>query len=44
MRKEIKNIQASVRDQLKNKTKESNHSFSEILQYYAIERNFFLNH
>lgn len=38
MKKDIKNIQASVRAQLKNKTKESNCSFSEILQYYAIER------
>jgi hypothetical protein len=38
MKKDIKNIEASICDRLKNKSKESNCSFSEILQYYAIER------
>lgn len=38
MKKDIKNIEASIRDRLKNKSKESNCSFSEILQYYGMER------
>jgi len=38
MKKVVKNIQASIRDRLKNKTKETNRPFSEILQYYGMER------
>jgi len=38
MKKDIKNMQASIRSRLKNKTKEINRPFSEILQYYGIER------
>ena len=38
MKKDIKNIQASIRDRLKNKAKEINRSFAEILQYYGMER------
>ena len=38
MKKVVANIQASVRDRLHNKAKETNHSFAEILQYYGMER------
>ncbi len=38
MRKETKNIEASVKAQLKNKAKEKNRPFAEILQYYGMER------
>ena len=38
MRKDVKNIQASVRAQLQNKAKEANRPFAEILQYYGMER------
>lgn len=38
MKKNIKNIEASIRDRLKNKSKETNCSFSELLQYYGMER------
>ena len=38
MKKDIKNIEASIRDRLKNKTKDTNCSFSELLQYYGMER------
>ena len=38
MKKDIKNIQASIRAQLKNKAKKANHPFSEVLQYYGMER------
>lgn len=38
MKKDIKNIPASIRAQLQNKAKESNRPFSEILQYYGMER------
>ncbi len=38
MKKDIKNLQASVRARLQNKAKETNRSFSEILQYYGMER------
>jgi len=38
MRKEIKNIQVSIRARLQNKAKETNRPFSEILQYYGMER------
>jgi len=38
MKKDIKNIEASVRARLQNKAKEAICPFSEILQYYGIER------
>lgn len=38
MKKDIKNIQASVRAQLQNKAKEANRPFAEVLQYYGMER------
>lgn len=38
MKKDIKNIQASVRGQLQNKAKEANCPFAEVLQYYGMER------
>ena len=38
MKKDIKNIQASIRALLQNKAKETNRPFSEILQYYGMER------
>jgi len=38
MKKGIKNIQASILTRLKNKAKEINRPFSEILQYYGMER------
>ena len=38
MKKDIKNLQASVKARLQNKAKETNRSFSEILQYYGMER------
>jgi hypothetical protein len=38
MKKEVKNIEASVKAQLQNKAKETNRSFSEILRYYGMER------
>ena len=38
MKKDIKDIQSSIRARLKNKTRETNRSFSEILQYYGMER------
>jgi len=38
MKKDIKNIETSIRDRLKNKARENNCSFSEILQYYGMER------
>lgn len=38
MKSDIKNLQASVRAQLQNKAKETNRPFSEILQYYGMER------
>ncbi|MCK5215256.1 MAG: nucleotidyl transferase AbiEii/AbiGii toxin family protein [Candidatus Omnitrophica bacterium] len=38
MKKEIKNIEASVKAQLKNKAKETNCPFAEVLQYYGMER------
>ena len=38
MKKDLKNIQASIRTRLKNRAKEINRSFSEILQYYGMER------
>ncbi|UCD15078.1 MAG: nucleotidyl transferase AbiEii/AbiGii toxin family protein [Candidatus Omnitrophota bacterium] len=38
MRKNVKNIQASVRAQLQNKAKEAKRPFAEVLQYYGMER------
>jgi len=38
MKENIKNIEASVRDRLRNKAKESRRPFAEILQYYGMER------
>jgi len=38
MKHDIKNLQASIRAQLQNKAKETNRPFSEILQYYGMER------
>ncbi|MBN1274610.1 MAG: nucleotidyl transferase AbiEii/AbiGii toxin family protein [Candidatus Aminicenantes bacterium] len=38
MKKDIKNIKASVRARLQNKAKEENRPFSEVLQYYGMER------
>ena len=38
MKKEIKNIEASIKAQLKNKAKKVNRPFAEILQYYGMER------
>ncbi|MBI5057511.1 MAG: nucleotidyl transferase AbiEii/AbiGii toxin family protein [Nitrospirae bacterium] len=38
MKKDIKNIEASVRGQLQNKAKETHRPFAEILQYFGMER------
>lgn len=38
MKKDIKNIEASIRARLQNKAKETNRPFSEVLQYYGMER------
>ena len=38
MKKDIRNIKVSVRAQLQNKAKETNRPFSEVLQYYGMER------
>ncbi len=38
MKKDIKNIQASIRAKLQNKAKETNRPFAEVLQYFGIER------
>jgi len=38
MKKDIKNMQASIRARLLNKAKEDNCPFSEVLQYYGMER------
>jgi hypothetical protein len=38
MKPEIKNLEASVRGRLQNKAKETNRPFSEVLQYYGMER------
>lgn len=38
MKKDIKNIEASVRALLQNKAKETNRPFQEVLQYYGMER------
>lgn len=38
MKKDIKNIEASIRARLQNKAKETNRSFAEVLQYFGMER------
>tara|TARA_Y100000294_G_C8557617_1_gene337783 strand:+ start:435 stop:1349 length:915 start_codon:yes stop_codon:yes gene_type:complete len=38
MKKDVKNIHASIRTQLQSKAKETNQPFAEILQYYGMER------
>ncbi len=38
MKKDIKNIRASIRARLQNKAKETNRPFAEILQYFGIEK------
>lgn len=38
MKKDIKNVQASIRARLLNKAKEDDRPFSEVLQYYGMER------
>ena len=37
MKKDIKNIRASIRAKLQNKAKETNRPFAEVLQYFGIE-------
>ena len=36
MKKDIKNIRASIRAKLQNKAKETNRPFAEVLQYFGI--------
>ena len=38
MKKDIKNIPASIRAKLQNKAKETHRPFAEVLQYFGIER------
>lgn len=38
MKKNIKNLETSIRAKLQNKARETNHPFSAILQYYGMER------
>lgn len=38
MKKNILNIQSSVRSRLQNKARETNRPFAEVLQYYGMER------
>jgi len=38
MKKDIKNIRASIRAKLQNKAKETHRPFAEVLQYFGIER------
>lgn len=38
MKREVKNIEASVKAQLQNKAKETNRPFAEVMQYYGMER------
>ena len=38
MKKDIKNIRASIRAKLQNNAKETHRPFAEVLQYFGIER------
>jgi len=38
MKKDIKNLQSSIRAKLQNIAKETNRPFAEVLQYYGMER------
>lgn len=38
MKKEVKNLEASIKAQLMNKAKEMGRPFAEVLQYYGMER------
>jgi hypothetical protein len=38
MKKEVKNIEASIKARLKNKALETNRPFAEVMQYYGMER------
>ena len=38
MKKNIKNIQASIRAKLQNKARETHRPFAEVLQYFGMER------
>lgn len=38
MKRVVTNIQASIRDRLRNKAKETNRPFVEVMQYYGMER------
>ena len=38
MKKEVKNIEVSVRAKLQNKARETNRTFAEMLKYYSMER------
>lgn len=38
MKKDLKNIVASIHQRLYNKAKEQNRQFNELLQYYVMER------
>jgi hypothetical protein len=38
MKKDIKNIPASIRAKLQNKAQETHRPFAEVLQYFGIER------
>ena len=38
MKKDIKNIRASIRAKLQNKAKETNRPFAKVLQYFGIKK------
>lgn len=38
MKKDVLNLQASIKARLQNRAKETNRPFAELLQYYGIER------
>jgi len=38
MKKDIKNVRASIRSKLQNKAKDTRRPFAEVLQYFGIER------
>src|SRR3989338_8888142 len=38
MKKEVKNIEASIKARLQNKAQETNRPFAEVMQYYGMER------